>query len=215
MLSESITGLVSRSDGTTGPMRADKTGATVVSDGHGKYTEPALRNTIYSLDSDSVTLAAANATKGALGTVKLVNGIYNPPGSGKNIVILGIKTATVSGTPAGPLFLNYLCAVALSNAATGTVRSTFLSASNAQSVAVPQVNVVLASNTPAATTALIQLETVGGPAAIAAGAGVNSTCEDVAGRIIVPPGCVFGITATGAGTTHVVQSTIIWEEVPA
>ena len=38
--------------------------------------------------------------------------------------------------------------------------------------------------------------------------------RDIAGRIIVPPGCVFGITAVGAGSSHVVQSTIAWEELP-
>jgi hypothetical protein len=174
--------------------------------------EATYRGQVFFLDSDAVTLAAANTTKGALGTVKLINGLYNPVGSGRNAAITHVNVSVVSGTPAGPFFWNYLSGVVLSNAATGAIHSAFIGGA-APSFMIPEVGVVLASNTPGATAPLIQLATIGGPAAIAAGAGMNSIFEDTRGRIIVPPGVVFGITTVGAGTTCVVQSTISWAEV--
>jgi hypothetical protein len=62
------------------------------------------------------------------------------------------------------------------------------------------------------TTALVQVGTLGGPAAIAAGAAINSVYDNVDGKIIVPPGYAFGICTTATGTTHVMQSTLYWIE---
>ena len=49
---------------------------------------------------------------------------------------------------------------------------------------------------------------------IAATGAVEDATDEVAGRIVIGPGFAFGITATGAGTSHVVQSALFWEEVP-
>ena len=163
------------------------------------------------MDSDSVTLAAANATKSALGTVKLVNGFFNPLTSGKNCVIIAAHVATVSGTPAGPYFWNFINGVTVNSAATGTIRSALLG-SVYTSVVTPQVNVAV-TVIGGATTALTQFSVMGGPAAIAAGAGLYDAYDEVDGGIVVPPGTLVGITATGAGKSHVVQSTIRWKEV--
>lgn len=50
-------------------------------------------------------------------------------------------------------------------------------------------------------------------AAIAAGAGNYSVFDDVAGSFIVSPGCFFGLMATAVGTSHIVGSTLQWEEI--
>lgn len=206
-------GPISAASGNDEDFRSDGTGAIVMTQGHGRFAEAARRSRIFSLDSDSVTLAAAHTTKGALGTVKLIVGFFNPPGSGFNAEILRSHVATVSGTPAGPYFYNFLAAAVIDSATTGTVRSTNLGNNSAgNTVVVPQVNVVLTQ--AALTTALKQLGVQGGPAAIAAGAGVYDSLDEPDGSIIVPPGTLFGICALGAGTSHVVQSTLVWEEVP-
>lgn len=183
---------------------------------------------IYLIDSQAVTLASANTTKGAMGTMKLVNGFYNPTTSSVNAIVLASRVATVSGTPAGPLFYNYLnigtSTVTLTNTTTGTIQKNILTGdTNAQagSQMLAQVNVTLTA-TGSPTTALTQLCTIGGPAAVAAGVGIYSSDEQgftyvppqEQGWVVVPPGCVFGITATGAGTTHIVQTTLWWREVP-
>lgn len=198
------------SDGARNEIRLSKDSSIAAQDSHGRYTEAAYRGLVYWLDSGAVTLAAANTSAGALGTIKLINGFFNPPASGKNAAILSAAVSFTSGTATGAIVYNFLNGVVLSNAATGTVRSALLG-SSAGSVMQAEVGVVLASNTPLATAALIQLGVVGlQGAAVATPTGIY---EEVAGRIIVPPGCVFGLAQIGAGTA-VVQSTISWEEIP-
>lgn len=187
---------------------------------HGRFYTLNYNGLMYSIDSDAVTLAAANATKGAAGTIKLINGFVNPFGSGVNAEILRVTSATVSGTPAGPLFYNAQSlpsGVSLTNAATGSIRSNFISTTTASpgaSKMTPEVGVVL-TRSDAATTAFTQIGVHGGPAAVAAGAGVYQVLDEIAGAIIIPPGTVFGLAAVGAGTTHIVQTTITWAETAA
>lgn len=196
-------GAVSLTGNTT---RATRTVAA-----HAPYMDDAWNGRGYVMDSGSVTLAAANASAAALGTAKFINGFLNPPGSGKNAVIWDARIATVSGTPAGPFFWNYFnLAKSLSNTTTGTIRNLLLGGPGSSMVAA--TGVVLATS-PAQTDALLQLAALGGPAAVAAGAGLYDAYEDVGGRIIVPPGFLIGLMATGAGTTHVVQSTLRWAEI--
>lgn len=199
--------------GQAAPATAGVSGAQRVQVAHGEYFDAVHGRRVFSIDSDSVTLAAANASKAALGTAKFINGFFNPLDSGKLAVILNAVVATVSGTPAGPYFYNYFTGVTPTNAATGTIRSAYLGTSGGSAM-VAETGVVLTVS-GGATTALIQQGVLGGPAAIAAGAGNYSIADAVRGQIIVPPGTLFGIMALAAGTTHVVQSTLTWEEVPA
>jgi hypothetical protein len=175
---------------------------------------------IYFIDSGAVTVTSANTTAGAVGTIKLINGFYNPTASGVNAIIYQAVIATVSGTPAGPLYWNFLQEVATSTA-TGTIQQALLKNTAGNSLMVAQTGVVIAG---AGTPSFIQAGVIGGNSAVAAGAGVSSYTVDyrppLTGSngsyfIIVPPGTVFGIAATGAGTSHVVQTTMYWEEVPA
>lgn len=204
---------------TQTPFPGDNLGAALVTELQARYSALCRYGAIYFLDSDAVTLAAANATKGAAGTIKLVNGFVNPFGSGVNAHILMVKSATVSGTPAGPLFYNaqtLSAGVTITSAATGTIRSAFVNttASATPNNITPQVNVVV-TRSDSGTGAFTQIGVHGGPAAIAAGAGLYDDQDEVAGKIIIPPGTVFGLAATGAGTTHVVQTTIWFAVLPA
>jgi hypothetical protein len=204
---------------TPSPLLGDNLGAALFSELQARYSALCRNGSIYILDSDSVTLAAANATKGAAGTIKLINGFVNPFGSGVNAHILMVKSASVSGTPAGPLFYNAQslpAGVSLSNAATGTIRSALINtiaAAATPNQITPEVNVVIARS-DSATTAFTQIGVHGGPAAIAAGAGIYDDQDEVAGKTIIPPGTVFGLAATGAGTSHIVQTTIIFAVLP-
>jgi hypothetical protein len=201
------------------PLLGDNLGGALFSELQARYSALCRNGSIYVIDSDSVTLAAANTTKGAAATIKLVNGFVNPFGSGVNAHILVAKSATVSGTPAGPLYYNAQslpAGVSLSNAATGTIRNSFINTIAAAATPnniTPEVNVVI-TRSDSATTAFTQTGVHGGPAAIAAGAGLYNVFEELAGSVIVPPGCVWGLAATGAGTTHVVQTTIVFAVLP-
>lgn len=176
-----------------------------------RNSEQAYSGNVYVMDSDAVTLAAANATKSALATVKLINGFYNPVGSGFNARILRVVIATTSGTPGGPFFYNYLTGEVINSTAAGTIRS-INPLQTVKSVMTAQTGVVL-TVVSAATTALIQLATIGGPVAVAAGAGIYTVTDDPIAPIEVVPGMVFGLTCAAAGTTHIVQTTMYWEEV--
>lgn len=184
-------------------------------------------NPRYVLDSGPVTIAAANVSKSNAGTIQLVNGIYNPVVSATQLAanrwlrIRRAVVATVSGTPGGPFVWNAQSlpvGVTCTTAATGAIRSAkvdTIGASAQGSVAVPVVNIAIVRS-DAGAAAFTQLGTIGGPTAVAA-TGVNETAQDndPDGLFIVPPGCVFGIAAVAAGTTHLVQSTIWWEELPS
>lgn len=199
--------------GTAPPFTAGLTGAQRMQDAHGRYAAAVREGRLFMLDSDSVTLAAANASKSAMGTAKFINGFYNPVGSGVNAELLLAMLASVSGTPGGPFFYNFYRLVGtLTSTPTGTIRSGILA--DGGSKMTPLVGVVLAT-TPADATVLKQCGLMGGPAAVAAGAGLYNAIDEIAGRLIVPPGYVFGLMCLAAGTTHVVQSTLSWEEVPA
>jgi hypothetical protein len=201
--------------GTFKPFTATGSGAQRIADAHSRYMQATAEGRVFVLDSDSVTIAAANATKSAMGTAKYINGFTNPPNSGKLAVIIAAHVATVSGTPGGPILWNFFPFAVINSATTGTIRNAVLGlgGNNGGSAMNPQVNVTLTS-IGALTTALVQLGVMGGPAAIATGAGLYDAYEEVAGRIIVAPGMNIGLCATATGTTHIVQSTIIWEEVP-
>lgn len=181
---------------------------------------------MYSIDSGAVTLAAANVSKSALGTVKLINGFWNPTSSGVKAVIRKAVIATTSGTPGGPLYWNYLGGLNVNSTSTGLISPNLLSHTPVLGYEQTKMNAqtgVAVTVVGGATTALTQLSVVGGPAAVAVGAGVYSISVDYfpvgAGAgydefMIVPPGTLIGLTCTAAGTSHIVQTTIYWQELP-
>lgn len=196
-------------DGSIANIRLNRTGSVVTSNAKGFYTENSSRANMFIMDSDSVTLAAANASKAAMATAKFINGFFNPIASGKNAAIIAARVATVSGTPGGPFFYNFISGLNMTNAVTGTIRN--LSLGGAASAMSAATGVVLTA-TGGPTTTLSQLCVMGGPAAVAAGAGLYGQVDQLDGLIIVPPGTFFGIMCLAAGTSHVVQSSLIWEE---
>ncbi len=210
-------GTASLADGQYSTPRADKSAAAVVTAAHGTYQEAAYRGNIFTLAATSTTasftVVAGNAAQGALGTINLPLGFYNPTSSGKAAVIIGVKTALISGTPGGPFIYNYYCGLNITSVGQGIIRSGILNNNPAPSAMTSQNNVVLTA-TPAATPNALTYGPVGGLAAIAAGAGLGSTQEDVQGQIIVPPGCAFGLAATATGSSHVAALSLTWEEIP-
>jgi hypothetical protein len=212
-----LVGTQTNTDGTIGIARAGRLGDAIVSGLHGKYYEQAYRGTSFFIDSDSVTTVSANTTKTNATSAVLINGFFNPYGSGKNAVITFAHAAFVSGTSTGPLVWNAQAlppGVSLTNTATGTIRGTYISYSPPQTSAMlAQVGVAIVRS-DAKTTAFTQLGVFGGVGAAAVTGAVSSITEDVGGRIIIPPGTVFGLSQIGQSTTLVVQTTIAWEEVP-
>lgn len=198
-------------DGTNPPIRQGKSGELMISGLQAKFYEQAYRGNLFIQDSGSVTCIAATAAAQAMGTAKFLNGFVNPVNSGKNAVIVGVTVATVSGTPGGPLLYEVSAGPGtFTQAATGTIRSALIGGAGSSLMKAATMVALVALD--ADTTALVQIGVAGGPAAIAAGAAVNSFYDDVAGKIIIPPGYAFGLCDTATGTSHVLQSTMYWIE---
>ena len=60
----------------------------------------------------------------------------------------------------------------------------------------------------------VPFRNAGGPAAIAAGAGIYTYTEMYDGSLIIPPGTMIALACTGAGTSHVISVFAEWEEIP-
>lgn len=190
--------------------KGDGDGNLLVAEGHARYTAAARRGTIFFLNSDSVTSAAANVTKSALGTAKFINGIYN--GSvGKCAAITRITVTPVAGSGAGPYFWNDSCGITINNVATGSIRSAYRTSGAGNSAMTPEVGVVLTA-IGAPTTALTQQFEIASATSPANGYG-GTIPDDIQGSYILGPNCVGGITSAAAGTLQTLQSTIFWEEI--
>lgn len=213
MLNELVVGpLTTSGDSSRISARAGKQGEAIISELHGKYYEQTARANIFSLDSPSITLASTTVSASAMGTAKFICGFYNPTDSGYNAVILSALLGTVSVTTGGgPFLYNYLTGLTITSAATGTVRRRSLSGVTGSKMTPQNFVALVASGAP--TTALVELGLVGGNLGAAVAIGTTQT-DDVAGSIVVPPGAVFGLMSTGAGSSHVVTATLVWEEVP-
>lgn len=194
-------------DGVGVAARGGRGAEVLVSEFMGRFYEMTYRKKVFSTQVSGYTYAATGNTPLAAGTGVPVVGVYNPTGSPVNLVLLLLTIATTSGTPGGPFHWNVIPAPAGITAAGAAPVSHFTfqaSGSQAKGFA----NAVITGSAAAT-----YLRPVGGPAAIAAGAGVNSITEFVDGSIIVPPGAFAGVAGTAVGTTHVLSAGLVWAEV--
>lgn len=216
MLSEIRTGVVASSNGAVNPARSDKTGAMVVTDGHGHWSEAATQQKLFTgfLSQGTTTVAAGNIV-GAAAAASTQFAVWNPIGSPVNLVIQKLFIQFYSGTPtAGGLTLSTFNATQVAN---GT--STFGAVRNHYIGGAPGFGLCLASAAGSALTggsALTTLLNLGWSStatALATPAGIEYE-EIIDGAIIVPPG--YGVVPTwpGAGTTFLVGYSLVWEEVP-
>jgi hypothetical protein len=101
MLSEGRTGVVVTADGGVNPLRLDKSGALVQTQGHASFAEAVLRGLVM----EACTPVAGVAPGTVLSTTPPFV-LWNPPSSGKNLVVMKATMGFVSGTlgPGSVLF---------------------------------------------------------------------------------------------------------------
>ena len=208
---ETYVGPIFNADGhAERPVRQARTGELMFAQGVARYAEMASRRQTFTLLSKSVTIAATHVAPIAATTGTFLCGIYKPTDSGMvGAIVLG-TAAVVSGTPGGPFYWDVGFNGITTATSTGTILNNYLSvgSANAGSVMKAVNNVALAGMSTACST----MRPLGGPAAVAAGAGLYTMVDSVDGMIIVPPGCFCGISAHAAGTTVVVSTSITWQE---
>ena len=207
MYAEGKVGVQTAADGSQTVIRTDKTGGLVTTQGHGGYTEAAVRGTIMEV----ATPVAGIAPGTVLSTTPPII-LWNPPSSGKNLAILKASMGYVSGTlGAGAILL--AC-----NTSQTTVPTTGTELTPVCSLlGFPRgVGRVFQASTISAIPLIIRTSfTIGAFVGTTASVPTN-TVDVIDGSIIVPPGtCLVMQGLAGAGTTPLVIFGFTWEEIPA
>ena len=195
------------SDGTQGQPSVNKQGALWVTEFIPRYYELVYRGLCFTTSEKDVNPTGA-IPLGAAGTPLLA--IWNPAGTGKNIVVLQIGISIqIMGTGAlGGVYASWGITTAITQATKNTIYNALTSATSG-SAATAFNNVALTGST-----ALTQLMPL-----LSVGANVTSTTPtispallDIGGAIIIPPGSVFALTTATSGTAAKVDSNILWAE---
>ena len=135
--------------------------------------------------------------------------LYNPPGSGKNLVVTKIGAINISGTPAGPLVWNY-GPYATTTAAVATAVSGLIGTSPAT-----RTQVYSGVVTTGSAVGVFYKIACGFSAVASLGSNLGTPLyEDIGGDVICPPGQYIALATFGTGTTHVFQAGLSWIELP-
>lgn len=206
MLNEIRTGPISALPGSVNPARGDKTGALVVSQGHGSFQEAVDGDNVY-----AVCNQVGVVTQIGLSLTTPVLTLTNPPGSEINAVIwyVGCHFNVIFGAIA-----SIFVAVG-TNTAAAPVTGTLTTTHRNMKLGLPQGNKAipfLAATLPAAPVAIGLLGS-GGTGA------VNLQCTIVQlerwfnGSIVLQPGTNLSIQTIAASGAAATFCEYIWEEV--
>lgn len=207
---ESRTGPVASTDGAISVIRADRTGAVVGQDIHGKFYESVKRGNVFVLSGQS---AAATAYTGAAAGTPLL-AIYNPSNSGKDLSILQINIALgSSGTTAALVdFEAFAGVVTAIGSGTTTAPRNIYTQAQAGSIATGFVNTALTSQTGA----MNLITGVGGGGANPGTTAPNTTSTflyNADGIIVIAPGNMLAIGSRTTLASGAITYSVIWEEI--
>ena len=196
--------------GATPAVRLGQQGDMVVSELHGRYYEAAYRNNVFSLALTTAATITAYVG-GAAGTPAVA--VYNPPGSGKNLVPLmasynNVVAASGAGTVSWALWYGLTAAITQTSLQP-PVNQASLQTSGASAIGYRQSALT-------SSTALTNAYNLGYYYwATAAGAFQSGpTVIDLAGSVIIPPGSMMALGGSAALTSATWQCNLLWEEVP-
>lgn len=208
--------------GTFKPFTSSISGGQRTTDAHGRFTQAALENRLFSGGMTLTSISNATFTTLTATTTPIV-GLWNPPTSVVNVVVLqavlGVTMTNVAATGGGP----YVWAVSAGNSAISTGAAAWSRRTLTQTGSTTKVfaNVALTGLTN-------NLVIIGG-SSLCGGSASNasftatavamqtqqlSSVENLDGSIIIPPGGVLALLATTTPAAHSAASAIFWEEVP-
>lgn len=205
-----MTGFVGRStiaNGNYATARLEADRSLAVFAAHGDYYDAARRGGVFVAG----TAASGVAPGTSIGTTAAFS-LYNPVGSGVNLVILRATLGYVSGT-LGAGVIHY---VANNNPGAAATTGTAITTVNClMGGAVSQGRAFTTSTLP--TTPTVMRPFVSLQASLASTAvSPWQVMEDVRGEFIITPGCTLSLEGTtAAGSTPLVVLGLTWEEVPA
>jgi len=193
-------------DGAIQDPRLTKDLGFAVQDLHGRFYEAVVRGTVF----EAVTATTGVAPGTAIGTTGAFT-LYNPTGSGKNLVLLDMDMGYVSGTLGSGTI--YICANTNPNAA--AVTGTAITPTNLLIGAPVGVGKAFTTSTlPVAPTPIHPVWTISPMLATTVFAPIDVRLL-VDGKYIISPGCALSFASVaGAGTSPLLTFSMSWEEVP-
>lgn len=217
-------GRAGQSDGSVGTARAGKTGETMVSDTHGRFYEACLRGTLFSTGMTVTAITNATFTTGTLtATCTPVVGIWNPPNTGKNCVILQARLNAVvtAATATGAGAFVWAVSTGQSAITTGLVPLNRLSLAASGSVAkgfagtalTGLVGSLVVYEASALNGGVIGNFSMVGTAAGFVTPPTPASIDNLDGSFIVPPGGVLALLATTTPVAISAASSLVWEEI--
>lgn len=189
--------------------RIDKTGAQVVQQSGGKYSECSMRQVTFAACDQGTGITPT----GSLSTTSIIT-LYNPSGNNQRFRVQKVSIAYVSGTlSSGPI---YHCAI-VSTSQTAPSGGTLLTNScldigtNTSGTGVVRTGATVASGIkalrPCCSTA---------PQLATSVLALSGFVEDVDGEFVVEPGASYHLQSVqaGAGTSPLITAGVTWTEEP-
>lgn len=203
-------GIQQVNDGSITIARGDKQGNACVSEVNPRYYENAYRGNVFS--GGNTAFAALTA----VGTTVTGLTLFNPTGSGKNLVVMDVTVAFTPVTLATVAVTAVLAGVAQATTPTGL--STLTPGPNLVGTASTPVAKLYSAATIAASPTIMRvvgnwqstvLTTSGG-----ATASSSLLKDEVAGAVVVAPGALICLAGIGTVADATVAASITWLELP-
>ncbi len=223
MLAETRIGPIISSDGSVNPFRADRTGAGVVTDAHGRLYEACRLGRLFSTGMTSTSVSGAAFTTSTLGaTCTPIIGLWNPVNSGKNAVILQavLNAFITAATSTGPGGFMWATAVSQSAISTGITPFNRLSLAASGSVCKGYAATLLtglSGNLTVQHASALSGGPIGNFSMVGTAAGfitssAVASVENFDGSLIIPPGGVLALLCLTTAVAVSAGSALLWEE---
>lgn len=222
MLNQVQTGVQNAGDGASINQRGGKQGDTMVSELHGRFYEQVYRGNTYSVSTGGVLALTANTITLTASTTPIL-GIWNPPTSGVNAVMLQASLVDYLNNVTSVFPGAFVWAASTGNGAISTGLAPWnrktLTQTGSQVKGFGGVTALtgLTNNLVVFDTA--DFNTASGLLTTTVAAATPTPgvlgIQNFDGQLIVPPGGVLALLNTISSTTHSVWARAFWEEVPA
>lgn len=206
------------------PFTSGISGAQRTSDAHGRFMEAALSGRLFSSGMTTTSISNATFTTATLGaTATPIVGLWNPIGSGKNLIVLQARVQLIANavtTFTGPGALMWCTAVNQSAISTGIVPLNRFSLTASGAVGKGFANTALTGLSGNLTvqdaSGFISFSNAFSNALTAAGQATpgGGGIEHIDGGIVLVPGSVLALLGTTTPSSVSAASSILWEEVP-
>jgi hypothetical protein len=189
------------SNGANADFRADKTGASVVTDAHGRFQEAVLGGRVWLASTQ-----AGQATSTGLSTTQTGFTLTNPAGSGVNLVLWQVCIA-ITTAPAAASTL--VLAANVNTVAAAVTQTTPLTVRNAL-LGTSGTGNGLAASAVTLPAAPVVIRAIGGGCVGASTINTVPIVENIDGSIVLTPGTAVSVNSITTAVSAIIS--MVWEE---